>query len=104
MKISAVLLIVAAVALACGCRHTYEPAPPPYYCQPAGCGCTPAPACNPCANPCAPANAPYLPQSSSTLQPRLAPTTTTTTTVTPAPGVYSQPGGYTLPANSVPSR
>lgn len=53
MKYSAILLIGAAVAICSGCRHEYEPAPPPYYCQPAGCGCAPVPACNPCANPCA---------------------------------------------------
>ena len=36
-----------------GCRHYYDPAPQPYYCQPAACGC--APSCAP-ANPCAPGN------------------------------------------------
>ena len=39
MKFSAILLILAGGLIAGGCRHTYEPAPAPYYCQPNGCGC-----------------------------------------------------------------
>jgi hypothetical protein len=93
MKFSSFLLIVAAVAIGGGCRHTYEAAPPPYYCQPAGCGCAPAPAYNPCANPCATPAQPYLPRSTSVLQPQpqVAPANTI---VTPAPGTYAQPGNF----------
>ncbi len=96
MKYSAILLIGAAVAICSGCRHEYEPAPPPYYCQPAGCGCAPVPACNPCANPCAPTAAPYSAPTASSIQPRVAPGYTT---VTPPPGTYTQPGGFAAPVN-----
>ena len=67
-----------------------DTAPPPYYCQPAPCGCAPvpqcAPTCNPCPAPCTPTPAPYL-----------APTTTRTTVVpgtNPYPPPTTPPGGY----------
>jgi hypothetical protein len=85
MKFSVILLVLVGGFLATGCRHTYEPAPQPYYCQPA-CGC--APACTPSCNPCAP-----------TLQP--------TPTVIPRGGAYVAPpagGTYVAPgANPYPS-
>ena len=44
MKFLAITLTAAGLLIASGCRHDYNPTPPPYYCQPA-CGC--APACTP---------------------------------------------------------
>jgi hypothetical protein len=88
MKFSAILLVVAAVASICGCRREYEPAPAPYYCQPAGCGCAPVPACNPCGNPCSP----YAVPSRGTLQPSpAAPYTAPGTTYSPPPGTVYTP-------------
>ncbi len=112
MRFLAIAVIVAGVL--CGCRHDYNPTPPPYYCQPAG-GCTPAcaPACN---NPCAPSTTPYLSPTPATI-PRspynggpaagtYAPAASGSY-VAPAPGggtyVAPPPGsaGYAAPATSL---
>ena len=69
MKFLAITLSWAGVLLASGCRSSYNPTPPAYYCQPA-CGC--APACAP-VNPCAPTNTPYLTPVPATIPPRTAP-------------------------------
>ncbi len=95
MKYSAILLIVATAASCGGCRHEYEPAPPPYYCQPAGCGCA-GPGVQPMCESLRATAAPYLAPTAGSVQPRLAPNYTT---VTPAPSTYTQPGGYAPPAN-----
>lgn len=98
MRFLAMTVAVAGVLFGSGCRHDYNPTPPPYYCQPA-CGC--APAYTPPCNPCAPSATPYL-QPSPTVIPRTAPYTTA-----PAPGTYAPPsagvaapsaGGYGVPA------
>jgi hypothetical protein len=88
MKFLAITLTMAGVLAACGCRHEYEPAPPPYYCRPA-CGCAPAYA-PPC-NPCAPAATPYL-QPTPTTIPRAVPYAGA-----PGGGAYTAPGGTYAP-------
>jgi hypothetical protein len=90
MKMSAILLAVGVVLCAGGCRHTFEPAPPAYYCQPA-CGCAPT------YNPCVPnANSSLQPVPGS-IPPRIPAYSGTAGaaagTYVPAPG-----GGYGTPA------
>jgi hypothetical protein len=98
MKSLAAIVLVACVLCACGCRHTYEPAPPAYYCQPA-CGC--APACAPTYNQCAPSNTPYLQPSPTTIPRTIPPYSSGAATGTyapPAGGAYGTPGSNTNPS------
>jgi hypothetical protein len=107
MKSLAIILMTAVVLVASGCRHDYNPTPPPYYCQPT-CGC--APACAPACNPCAPTTGttPYLNPTPATI-PRaasgnVAPAPNTGTIVSPSPGndyrtpTYLTPSGNTSPS------
>ncbi len=85
MKFLAITLTMAGILIASGCRHDYNPTPPPYYCQPA-CGC--APACAPPSTPCAPSGTTYL---TPTPMPRPIPNNG-------APPAYAAPGATTYPA------
>ena len=86
MKFLAFAVVMSGVFVASGCRHDYNPTPPPYYCQPA-CGCAPA-----CSNPCAPSTTPYLSPTPTTI-PRPSPYASP-----PAGTTYTPPPAATYPA------
>jgi len=89
MKFFAVVLVIVGVVLANGCRHDYNPTPPPYYCQPA-CGCAPA-----YTNPCTP-GAPTLTPVPANI-PRSVPTYTPPANASPS---YIPPPAGTYPSGT----
>ena len=95
MRFLAILVLIASVFGASGCRHDYNPTPPPYYCQPAGCGCAPVAPVNPCAPACPPGTAPVIPRPAALYPAPAAPAAPYVAPGTP----YAPAQTYGAPAN-----